>query len=151
VAVTTWYFVADEEGQLARVPLARMDRFFDGTEVLPHVNTAVRAVEVTLTARGRKVVRVHRVLWLRLPVDARGHCDQEARQRYAALAMHSTSLVDHDASIVPLGPAIAGRDIQTKHAWRPTGEQRAVVASDLNSTAERPPVVIESGGSLQPV
>lgn len=151
MAVTTWYFVVDADGHIARTPVARMDRFFDGTEVLPHDGTAVRAVEVTLTARDRQIVCVHRVLWLLLAVDGRGHSDPAARQRYAALAMHRASLVDLNAPVVPLGPAIAGREIECEHSWHPNQNQRAVVASALNAAATRPPVVVESGGLLQPV
>ena len=78
MGVTTWYFVAGDAGRMERVPVARMDRFFDGEEALPHANRAVLATEVTLTGRNRRIVQVHRLLWIRFAVDGEGRCDDEA-------------------------------------------------------------------------
>ncbi|MEZ4321894.1 MAG: hypothetical protein R3F61_30745 [Myxococcota bacterium] len=141
MAVTTWYFIEDDQGRVQRTPVTELDRFFDGDEVLPHASGAVRACEVTLSVRGRRVQSVHRVLWLRFAVDGDGRCDLDARAAYAHLAVVHTALVDQEADVVPLGPAIAGERLRQEHAWQPTAAHLADVGRVLNSAAVRAPVV----------
>lgn len=151
MAVTTWYFVEDEQGQMNRTPVTRMDRFFDGSEMLPHAAGAVRAAEVTISVSNRQIQAVHRVLWLKLAVDDHGRCDQRARAEYAQLAVEHTALVDLEASVVPLGSAIAGQRILREYWWQPTDEHLGTVARSLNDHALRAPVVVIQGRRLHTV
>jgi hypothetical protein len=148
VAVTTWYFVENAEGRMQRTPVTEMDRFFDGVGVLPHASGAVRACEVTLSVRGRRIQSVHRVLWLRFAADGDGRCDQGTRAAYAQLAVEHTSLIDEEADVVRLGPAIAGERLRQEHAWQPEGAHLAEVGHALNTDALRPPVVAIVHGDL---
>lgn len=152
MGVVAWYFVEDADGRMVRTPRARVDRFLDGDEVLPSASgTHVRAAEVFVQVEGRTVTRVHRVLWPKWAITADGRCDPDARTAYRRLAVQMVAVAPVVEPVVPLGPALAKRDIGQDHQWQPGPAQLQEVASAVNLASADPPVVVTHADHLEPL
>lgn len=88
--------------------------------------------EATVTVRGRTIVRVHQVVWERVPVLADGLRDPAARQRVLELTMATSGIgADLDDPSVAAVYAEATEEMAARFVWQPSQAQRGAVMHTL--------------------
>lgn len=146
---TVWFFTESSDGQMRRLPAARLFRFCRGKEGIPgHRDGALHTAEVAIELLDRRVARVLRVGWPRYATTPSGHIDEAHKEEAMRLAVRMMGgLMDTDV-VVDLDPHLARRDMGRTHQWRPSEAQLQQVANALNRAAIRPPVVAVARGEL---
>jgi hypothetical protein len=153
VSQTTWYFVRAPDGQLARYPRTRFERFYRGAEPVGYdLADAACFIEVELRLSAGKPVRLVGSSCPRFVLGA----DQRIRTD------HLRFLPDPDApprrpgspgaapgaGIISIEPRlVAGRQLQARE-WTPTPDELDRARDAINSAAGTP-IVTHDGRRLR--
>ena len=156
MGVTLWHFAETPDGSMRRISAARFERFWEGEDRLtPSSPGVLRTVQVALLVAGRRVQRVVHANHTRYRVSADGSLDPAHREHAIGGIAEWLEFPELEpepvTNVVDLGPKIAKREYDARHAWAPSAEQLDAVAAAVNAAAERPPVVVVSDGALRGV
>lgn len=157
MGVTLWTFILKGNGEIARYPRARYDRFWDGTERVGFgLEGAACFIEVAIELQDRRPVSALRFWFVRHFLDDTGRIDEDRKARAESDGVMAASLVVGLAfpptgeKVTSIEPHLARQRMESEYRWQPTVEQLDRARDAINAAAGRK-LVAHDGKQLLPL